>query len=274
MKATIETITPEIAEKYLRGNTMNRDVRERTVEKYARDIAAGRWEENGQTIVFNGRKLIDGQHRLLACIKAGVPFRSIVVHGVSVDAQKTIDTGVGRSLGDTFRFAGEKNANNLAGAVICSWRWEKGILNRGVTPTRSEAVSWLEENPEIRRAVEIVLPARVKPLTWSTSITAPLVFFVSRAEGEDVAIDFFEAVHTGAGLDIGNPALTLRNRLIANTTDITKLPWSLIFFFTVKAWNAWALGQPLERLMWNKHKGEKFPPLLARDGSEILESPS
>lgn len=79
IKFTLETITPEQASKYLKANIDNRSVREDQVKKITRDMLSGVFEVNHQPIAFdkNGR-LIDGQHRLLACAAAGVSFRTYV----------------------------------------------------------------------------------------------------------------------------------------------------------------------------------------------------
>lgn len=79
-------VTPEQARAWLGNNGHHRDVKPKTVAKYAARMSARTWLLNGKTIVLdrNGR-LIGGQHRLHACVKSGVPFRTLVVWGVDPD---------------------------------------------------------------------------------------------------------------------------------------------------------------------------------------------
>ena len=70
-------ITPEIAEAWLTQNNNNRPVSAGVIRKYARDMRADKWLFTGDAIRFDKNKnLIDGQHRLMACIAAETPFRT------------------------------------------------------------------------------------------------------------------------------------------------------------------------------------------------------
>lgn len=97
----IETITPEIAQIYLTRNIVNRKPSKRTINCYADDMKNGRWQLNGDGIRFDVENhLIDGQHRLLACIKSGKSFDTLVVRGLPSSSFATIDNGKARSAGD------------------------------------------------------------------------------------------------------------------------------------------------------------------------------
>lgn len=100
IKSAVETITPEKALEMLKQNTDNyRKLRRDVVKRYAEDILAGRWEVNGESIVFNEDGiLVNGQHRLAGGILANKPFKSVVVRGVSRDVT-IFDSGSGRTLG-------------------------------------------------------------------------------------------------------------------------------------------------------------------------------
>lgn len=78
-----ETITPDLAREYLKQNKVNRRLSDVTVRNYARDMRTGNWCLNGESIVFyEDGTLKDGQHRLTACVKAGVPFETYVIRGI------------------------------------------------------------------------------------------------------------------------------------------------------------------------------------------------
>ena len=110
-----EVITPEMAEAFLEGNTHNRLVKTVNFKKLVDDMAAGRWDFNGESIKFaEDGTLLDGQHRLLACVESGKPFIAIIVTGLPAVAQETIDTGSSRSLADVLRLRGYASANELS----------------------------------------------------------------------------------------------------------------------------------------------------------------
>ena len=88
------TITPAMAQEWAGLNTRNRPVRYTKVAQFARDMTAGKWMLNGETIkIASDGTILDGQHRLYACIQAEVPFETVVIRGLPMEAQDTIDTG-------------------------------------------------------------------------------------------------------------------------------------------------------------------------------------
>lgn len=53
LSVKVETITPELAREYLKANTFNRELNEKTVNSYVRQIKEGQWKLNGETIAFS-----------------------------------------------------------------------------------------------------------------------------------------------------------------------------------------------------------------------------
>ena len=132
-----EKITPKLAIDYLSKNRKNnRKLSVSVVNSYADDMKNGRWDdENGTSIKFNiDGELVDGQHRLMACIRAGVPFGTIVMRGVSMTAINTVDNGRARSAGAVFTINNIPNANNAASIV----RSYLGLKNGRVVLTGTE----------------------------------------------------------------------------------------------------------------------------------------
>lgn len=93
-------ITPDMARHWLGSNTRsNRRPSAKTVDAYAREMAAGRWLVTHQGIAFNqAGELVDGQHRLLAIIEADVNIWMMVTTGLAVEYNSPIDQGYNRSL--------------------------------------------------------------------------------------------------------------------------------------------------------------------------------
>ena len=85
IQMVVEKITPAIATDYLKSNTKNyRKLSRPVVNRYAEDMRSGRWELNGEPIVFDESGLLkNGQHRLAAVIVSGMTVEMSVVRGVS-----------------------------------------------------------------------------------------------------------------------------------------------------------------------------------------------
>lgn len=81
-KAVIQLITPEIAAKMLEKNISNRTISPKVVNQYAKDMANNKWSFSNDTIDFDKEEnLINGQHRLSAIIKSGIPQEMTIIYG-------------------------------------------------------------------------------------------------------------------------------------------------------------------------------------------------
>lgn len=161
-----ETITPELAEKMLSKNLpYNRKISEKTVGLYARDMAKGRWNEDAPSAIVISSKgyLIDGQHRLMAVIKAGVPIAFYVARGVSEKTFDYIDNGKRREPWQFMDGPQLKNRQAMA-RFLCSFdmgnTYSQAI--RGLkTITRQELLDYEElHRDEIMGAVSAGIRVR------------------------------------------------------------------------------------------------------------------
>lgn len=48
LQARVETITPDMAREYLKSNSMNRPLNDKTVNFYAQEMRAGNWKLMGK----------------------------------------------------------------------------------------------------------------------------------------------------------------------------------------------------------------------------------
>lgn len=112
-------VEPRAAEEWLtRNREENRAVRRSRVKRYARDMAAGRWAVNDQPVSFDSEgRLVNGQHRLLACLEANASFRTLVLHGLPAESMLALDGAAARSTDDNFKVAGV-SAPRGAGATV------------------------------------------------------------------------------------------------------------------------------------------------------------
>lgn len=112
---TVETITPEMAEKLLILNTNNRRVKDVTLDRYARDMENGRWTFTGEPITITEEGVLgNGQTRLMACIKANTPFQTLVVRSLKSKAVRNTDAGAQRNVSDALKIDGVADSNVLS----------------------------------------------------------------------------------------------------------------------------------------------------------------
>ena len=161
-----ELITPEKAKKILKNNLpYNRKVSVKVVELYARDMEEGRWNEYCPAAIAISSKgyLIDGQHRLLAVVKSGVPIVFTIATGVSENAFEYIDNGKKREAWQFLDGTQVKNRQAMA-KFLCSLDMGNSFSQaiRGtITITRQELLEYENEHrDEIVEAVNAWLRIR------------------------------------------------------------------------------------------------------------------
>lgn len=85
--AHVETITPDYAKALLEQNTGSRPIKNTIVNAYAEDMRNGKWFLNGEAIkISSNNQILDGLHRVFACIASDTPFTTIVVRGLDPTA--------------------------------------------------------------------------------------------------------------------------------------------------------------------------------------------
>lgn len=251
-------VTPEMAEAWLGKNVGNRRVRKAILNRYSRDIAAGRWRENGSSIVIarNGN-LLDGQHRLHAIVKAGVPVMTLVVRDVPDEAQPTIDDGAKRTTADRLTFRDEVNSHAIAAVLRRIMLWEEGYtFNTGAyQPTSQEQIEFLERNDRVRPAVAAAVHYKRRKLLPPSIIG--LCWYVFSGLDTDQCAEFFDRLDDGANLSFNHPITVLRNKLIDLTREPGRVPEDLLLHYVVKSWNLYRAKKDVHVLRIGAT--EKFP---------------
>lgn len=104
IKSEIVLVTPELATKYLSFNDGNRKVRQAWVSYLENVIKSGEWKATHQGIAFSeAGSLLDGQHRLMAIVQAGIPVNLLVTYGLPDESFSVIDSGIKRTDVDLTR---------------------------------------------------------------------------------------------------------------------------------------------------------------------------
>lgn len=215
--ATFETITPDVAQTMLDTNTHNRVVSEAYVNQYYNDLVNDRWPVNGEAIkVCEDGTLLDGQHRLLAVIKAQKPVTTLIVRGLPMSAQDTMDTGRNRTVRDALHIGGMPNASAVSAIANGLVRLKKSNRMSEFRFNRisnSEVQEFIRTHPNIANSATFATAFNGNPLPKSViGITHYLATFVLNLGAE---YEQFNAVmKTGLPSYEGDAAYYLREKLI------------------------------------------------------------
>ncbi|MCH1867094.1 hypothetical protein [Nocardioides sp. CFH 31398] len=260
--AEIVDVSPALAETWLSRNPNNRNLRRPVVDGYARDMEAGRWRLNGETLKFSADgQLYDGQHRLNAIVQSGATVPMVVVRGLTPDVMPTVDAGAKRTYSDALKLTGEENTATLAAVCRRAVMWERGMrTNTGaIRPTPLEMDDWLTRHPEIRNSADLAnrLASRER---LPASVIGLCHWLFSELDG-DAATTFFLRVADGDGLAATDPIAVLRNRVTRLRLSGGRINETEGLALTIRAWNAHRDGETRTKLQMPRGglTNENFP---------------
>lgn len=258
------TITPELAAEWLEKNTLNRTLRQTRVTVYARAMSRGLWKYNYQPIILDGAgRLIDGQHRLWACVESGVSFDSDVIFNASREIMDTLDGAASRSNADHAQLQGVSNANMAASIAKLLIIYEDGNIHRcdagGAFPTTQEVV----ERSHEAAIQEAIVGARATFRLCKKKSVAGLCYYLFHRQNAVLCERFFQELATGEMLEKRNPAFQLRKRLVAQNAQRAILPYPVIIALFFKAWIAYRANKGIGVLTWRStgSNPEPFPEI-------------
>lgn len=259
-------LTPAAAREILNRNTRNRSLRPDYVRKLAGAMERGEWTVNGEPIQISGDGiLLNGQHRLNAVVESGVTVPMLIVRGLPLTTQMTMDSGTRRNLSDVLALHGESDTTNLGAMLGMLHRYRNGdrLDNSGRTaPTPTEALALLEREPKIKE--RLPLGRKVFRAThMRVSITAFLAYLfdeVDPGEGQR----FYEGLCNVAAESQGSPIRALRSILDRSHSERTyRIPTYVLSAMNIKAFNAWREGREMTLLLF-RPGAEPFPKILTR----------
>lgn len=242
-----EFITPEKASLILLKNTGNRNVSKNLIECYAKDILAGNWDEKvGSAISIDADGILrDGQHRLMAIVRAGVGVRMWVCRGVSSDG--IYDCNRKRSNADQvciLRPNFEKVYRNnkyiaVARAIIgqTTHRNTSGGANAQVTP--KEVIDFTERHKKDLDGFFLRIPMTTVPkVSISIVFLSLYMAYMAGVDIEKIA-RFYEILCSGMSTKPEDfPVIALRNylkdHLIKNVKndDVGRVQYALKKYIT------------------------------------------
>jgi hypothetical protein len=254
----ITDLTPALARVLLNRNAGNRKQRDALAVSYARDMASGRWDMNGEPIIIaKDGTMNDGQHRCLAVGIANVAIPTIFVFGVERETRQTLDQGAGRSLANYLEMDGITHAAHRATVARYIWLYTNTNVvtsSRQANPTKTELREVVEGNKNIIESIKFVDGKKVARLFGGVPFLA-FMHLTLRKQNRAAADEFITTLIDGVGMEKGCPILYARNRLMA---ELGKLSRQLKAELLFKAWNAYRRGETLKQLYLN---GGQLPKL-------------
>ena len=128
-------IPPKLAESILKEkNPRNRPISQSKVVGLSKELSQNKWLLNGETLKFSDERfLLDGQHRLEACVRSNTAFIAHVIFGIDKESFQTIDIGKKRDGSDTLAVMGVPNYSSASTIIRMIIAYENGLSD---TPKR------------------------------------------------------------------------------------------------------------------------------------------
>lgn len=235
-------ITPELAKEYLTKNKGNRKVNDKHVLFLAQQMLLGIFkEETGEGIkISKTDRLLDGQHRLLAIIKTDKAYTFTVFEDLEDDIFDVLDTGRNRNAADVLSTTGLKNSTGISALVgyILDIKSKRMNSHRGFRIPNSIVLEFIINHPEVEEIYKYVEPLYRRIKYLSPGLLGA-VYYILKEKGHTEAKieEFFNAYSTGLNITNTHPIYHLRTKLIQDSINKSKLPFTKKYALFVNAWN-------------------------------------
>lgn len=248
----IVNVTPDQATTWLaENNTHNRTLREGKVSQYARDMAAGHWQFNGDPVRFAADgTLLDGQHRLSAVIRSGVTVPMVVIWGLARATQETMDIGAVRTMADALRLRGAEDSKYLAAIARRLVMFDNGSFtdNGKVSPSFAEMHEFIEKESSLSRAVEIARRTHSARVPMAPSVIGSAYHVCSRLDVPSAELFYVTQLIDCVGLREGDPARVLLRRFQVESAAGRNMHPDDGFRYAILAWNHFRAGRQISKL--------------------------
>jgi|SRR5215472_1381737 len=261
---SVIAVTPAMAAAWLSNGGKNRNLSRRRVEQYTAAMRRGEWRMTYEAIKLDADGQVrDGQHRLTGIVESGTTQMLLVVYGVEEAAFDVMDSGKPRSVGDILSIHDVQRADSMSAVARFLILWDMdhrhGVYGHG-TPnvTAPQTMAYLEEHDDVGSWIDAGYQITRANVRGGRAMWAGLLTLFGRID-RDRAVEFAEAVISGANLGPGSPMLTLRKQLInldARGTS-TRAGTNRTACWIIKAWNAFRSETHIYQLKWGQD--EVFP---------------
>ena len=275
MEFSIETITPQMADKYLAMSPENRVTKTttRVANTYAEAMKRGEWRLNGECIVFDkeGRPL-DGHHRLIAVTIAGIPVTFSVCRGVDREAFTTYNCGLRTNLAQILGMKQVKNSNLIMGMIgininLCNngrIRANNGMSSGSTRTVTSDYNVYIADQKAYDDTAELANRLNAYGKVLKTTWIGGVYYFLTHKGGYTPleVLPFFEAL---CHLETSGvtPCDTLRNFIIRHRMSNMKIEDGFLAALLIKAWNAYITGRTMKQIRFNQEI-EDYPKFILK----------
>jgi hypothetical protein len=265
VEAQVVSVSSKTAQRWLeRYKGPNRRISETQVLKFQADMESGRWHFEGAPIrISKSGRLLDGQHRLTALANTlpelEIPF--LVVTGLDDDAQLYMDQGQVRSTGQQLALRGVSNSSMYAAVAKLYLDWVNNRLFKSTTrgcTSKPQVTEWVLANQPLLEKLSQTDFNKMDAPGSAVGAFALSIIQTSPAR----AFRFLKQLHDGTGLSEGDPILALDRRLRNIRKSGQRVSQREYLALLIKAWNAWVMGDRVQKLQIPQMVEENFPELL------------
>jgi len=242
--SVIVTIDPTAAADILKTrNKGNRPPKPNKVHQFAESMASDNWGLTGDTIKFGSDgRLLDGQNRLSACIRANRKFSTHVVFGIDPGLFGRMDIGKPRNPADILHIAGYKYASTLAAAIRWAYLIDTDPYNRSTLQPEFVLELAKKKYNDIEPFVRIGRDIN-RQFAHPAGQIAALIYKFSKSDNkksDDFVRAWLKGERNGKYQIIDTMQALLHSQRANNNGRIHELTRASII---VKAWNIFRLGQ-------------------------------
>lgn len=227
----------------------------------------GKFIYNGEPVIFSKKgRVLDGQHRLRACVESGVTITILIVCGVKDEAFHSMDQGKKRTADDLLYIQGYKHHSKpLAYAIkaVLQFKHEGKIAGgiKGLSVPSHLVMEFEKDEKRMIKMVEAVTKAFEewhKASRWlSASQWAALYFILwDIPNSQKKADEFIDKLATGASISKADPIYKARtdiesilgDKALKKAGKSSRMALTMKFNIIFTAWNIWKSGQKVDKL--------------------------
>lgn len=255
IRITEQTISPEQAKRYLEKTKLNRHLSDNNVNFLASQMKSGNWMLTGDTIKFGtDGSLLDGQHRLSAIIKAGNPIKMMVCEGLNPDVFQVLDTGKNRSAADVVAASGYKYSHNLAALARAIILYQQGRYTSDsgtnkIKATNKSILEFVNKHDELQEVNAFCQNHIYQNFRFIPLSTIGMMYFILSKKNQTKCDEFFTKYAQGTDLSETNPIRHLRDKLIKDSQNKSKLTQRDKAALIVYTWNNFIQNKRVTQLL-------------------------
>lgn len=264
LKSKVKIITPgfakELLERTQAAGVLNRKASPRTVEIYANEMRSNRWKLNSESIKLdeNGY-ILDGQHRLMACVQSGCPFQTVVNTGVARETFDTIDCGRVRTGTQVLQMSGVQYHTVITGIIngMNEFRNYGHLASKERRMTPSAVLEEYNSRPaDYDEAARVAMKCIAESHAMTSKMVGTLYFALVHdvGVGKARAEQFFEQINS---FDTAENAAVEKMRRWNLANKDKRISDKLRVAYVIRSWNAFVDGGKVPR--FSEHDADIMP---------------